>query len=113
MATQTVPVNIAGPGFLTSRLDVAKRFMAAYRKATDWAYSDDKALQMYAEANKSTVDMARTVREQMYPKASMATKPIGNIELSITEAVADKRISAPLKPEQIREMLRYVELLNP
>src|SRR3972149_1848680 len=113
VATQTVRVNIAGTGFLNSKPDVAKRFMAAYRKATDWAYSDEKALQMYAEANKSTVDVARSVRDQMYPKASMATKPIGNIELSIKDAVADKRISEPPKPEQIREMLRYVDLLNP
>lgn len=113
VATQTIRVNIAGTGFLKSNLDVAKRFMAAYRKATDWAYSDVKALQMYAEVNKSTVDIARGARDKMYPKASMATKPIGNIELSIAEAIADKRLSAPLKPEQIREMLRYVDELNP
>jgi len=113
VATQTIRVNIAGTGFLKSKLDVAKRFMAAYRKAVDWAYSGDKGLQMYAEANKSTVDVARGVRDKMYPKASMATRPIGNIELSIRDAIADKRLSAPLKPEQIREMLRYVDVLNP
>ena len=113
VATQTIRVNIAGTGFLKSNLDAAKRFMAAYRKAVDWAYSDVKALQMYAEVNKSTVDVARSVRDQMYPKAGMATKPIGNIELSIQDAIADKRLSAPLKPEQIREMLRYVDELNP
>ncbi len=113
VATQTIRVNIAGTAFLKAKLDVAKRFMAAYRQAVDWAYSGDKALQMYAEANKSTVDIARTVRDQMYPKASLATKPIGNIELSMKEAVADKRLPAPLKPEQVREMLHYVDVLNP
>ena len=113
VATQTIRVNIAGTNFLKSKLDVARRFMAAYRKSVDWAYSDPKALQMYAEANKSTADVARAVRDQMYPKASMATRPIGNIELSIKDAIADKRLSGPLKPEQIREMLRYVDELNP
>ena len=113
VATQTIRVNVANIEFLKSRLEVAKRFMAAYRKAVDWGYSDPKALEMYAEANKATVDVARGVRDQMYPKASMATKPIGNIELSINQAIADKRLPGPLKPEQIREMLRYVDQLNP
>ena len=113
VATQTIRVNIANINFVKSRPDVAKRFMAAYRNAVDWAYSGPKGLEMYAAANKSTVDVARTVRDQMYPKPSMATKPIGNIELSIKQAIADKLLPDPLRPEQIREMLRYVDELNP
>ncbi|MCC6609879.1 MAG: ABC transporter substrate-binding protein [Burkholderiales bacterium] len=113
VATQTIRVNIAGTEFLKSRLDVAKRFMAAYREAVDWAYTNPKALEMYAAANKSTVEVARTVRDQMYPRSSMVTKPIGNVELSIRQAIADKMLSGPLSPEQIREMLRYVDILNP
>ena len=111
--TQTIRVNIAGTGFLKEKLDVAKRFMAAYREAVDWAYSGDKALEMYAKANKSTVEIARSVRDKMYPRDSMRTKPIGNIELSIQQAIADKRLPGPLKPERIREMLHYVDVLNP
>jgi len=113
VATQTVRVNIANISFVKSRPDVAMRFMAAYRNAVDWAYSDPKGVEMYAAANKVPVDVARSVRDQMYPKPSMATKPIGNIELSIKQAIADKRLPGPLRPEQIREMLRYVDELNP
>jgi len=113
VATQTIRVNIANINFVKSRLDVAKRFMAAYRKAMDWGFSDPKALEMYAAANKATVDVARSVRDQMYPKPSLVTKPIGNIELSIKQAIDDKRLPGPLKPEQIRDMLHYVDVLNP
>ena len=112
-ATQTVRVNIANTSFLKAKPDVAKRFMAAYRKTVEWGYSDPRALEMYAEDNKSTVEIARAARDDMYPKASMAVKPVVNIELSIRQAIADKRLSAPLTPDQIRELLRYVNELNP
>jgi hypothetical protein len=42
----------------------------------------------------------------------MALKPIGNLELSIKQAIENKRLDKPLTPAQIRELLRPVEELN-
>ena len=113
VANQTVRVHIVNTNFLKARTDVVKRFLAAYKQSIDWGYSDPKALEMWAQDNKAEPDLARSVRDEMFPKSALAMKPVMGLELSLRQAVDDKRIAKPFTPEQVRDFLRYVNELAP
>jgi NitT/TauT family transport system substrate-binding protein len=108
LATQTVRVGMTNTRFLNERSEVLKRLQKGIRETIEWAYTGDEALRMYAEINKIDLDNARDARDTSYPKAALALTPIGNIELSIQQAVKDKRIATALTPEQIREFTAHV-----
>ncbi|MBA3904710.1 MAG: hypothetical protein C0522_13740, partial [Rhodocyclaceae bacterium] len=68
----------------------------------EWAYSGDEAVQMYADLNRIDLATGRQARDVNYPKAALALAPIGNLELSIAQAVKDKRLSTTLTPDQTK-----------
>jgi NitT/TauT family transport system substrate-binding protein len=111
VASQTVRVHVVNTNFLKAKPALVKRFLAAYQKSIDVAYTDPAILEVWAKESKIDLDTARTVREQMFPKASLAMRPIGNIELSIQQALDDKRLAKPLTPAQVKDLLRYVDEL--
>ena len=88
--------------FLAERSELLARLSKGMQQTIDWAYDGDEALQMYAELNRVDIATARQARDTNYPKAALALAPIGNIELSIAQAVRDKRLSKPLTPDQIK-----------
>lgn len=102
LATQTVRVGMTNTRFLKERADLLKRLSKGLQQTIDWAYSGDEAVQMYADLNRIDLQTGRDARDVNYPKAALALTPIGNLDLSIKQAVKDKRIPAPLTPEQIR-----------
>jgi NitT/TauT family transport system substrate-binding protein len=110
--TQTVRVSAANANFVKNKPELVRKFLRGYQQSIDWAYSDPKAVEKWAAINKVSVEVARAVRDEMYPKKAMALKPIGNLELSIKQAIENKRLDKPLTPAQIRELLRPVEELN-
>lgn len=102
LASQTVRVGITNTRFLTERSDQLKRLTKGVQQTIEWAYSGDEAVQMYADLNRIDLATGRQARDVNYPKAALALSPIGNIELSIAQAVKDKRLPAPLTPDQIK-----------
>ncbi|MGC2518129.1 MAG: ABC transporter substrate-binding protein [Burkholderiales bacterium] len=111
VSTQTVRVSVANLNFINNKRGLVKKFLAASQQAIDWAYSDPRALERWAALNKVSVDVARAARDEMYPRSALTMRPVGNIDLTITQAIANKRLDKRLTPEQVRELLRYVDEL--
>jgi NitT/TauT family transport system substrate-binding protein len=107
VAQQTVRVNVANSNFLKSKPELVKKFMAAYQKAQDWAYSDPQAIEMYAKANNVSVDLAKKARDEIYPRNTTALRPIGGFDMSMRQAIENKRLDKPIPPEKVKEILRY------
>jgi len=109
---QTVRVHVANTNFLKQHTALVKKFLATYQKALDWAYTDPQAIKLYAKMNNVSPALAKKVRDDNYPKMAMALRPIGDFKTSVDQAVALKRLDAPLTPEQMKETLRYVDELK-
>ncbi|TMH38102.1 MAG: ABC transporter substrate-binding protein [Betaproteobacteria bacterium] len=104
---QTVRLLITNAATLQNRKDVIDRFMTAYRETIDWLYSNDPApLQIYAEFVGISVDMAKRVRNDFFPKASVDPDRIVGLETIVQDAVALKYTAAPLSKEQLAELVQ-------
>lgn len=112
LATQTVRVGMTNARFLAEKPELLKRYIKAVQQTIDWAYAGDEALRMYAEVNRIDLGVAREARDTGYPKQALALSPIGNLELSVAQAVKDKRLGAKLTPEQMRAFTANVAVLT-
>lgn len=112
VAEQTVRVQIANRNFLENNEDVVKRFTEAYQEVLDWAYSEDEALQKWAEMNNLTLEDARSARDRGYPKQALQLYPLQGMEANVQEAVENGRLDEPLSEEQIAEMTATAKKLH-
>jgi NitT/TauT family transport system substrate-binding protein len=103
---QTVRVTIANANDLTKRRAVYDRFIRAYREAIDWMYANDAAIEAFARYAAITPAMARTVRDQFYPKAMLQLDRIEGMSELMQDAIAFKYIPAALSQQQLDELLQ-------
>jgi len=103
---QTVRVTIANANDLAKRRDVYHRFIRAYREAIDWMYANDAAIEAFAKYAAITPTMARTVRDQFYPKAMLQLDRIEGMAELMQDAIAFKYIPAALSQQQLDELLQ-------
>ena len=104
---QTVRLLITNVPTLQNRKAALDRFMKAYRETIDWLYSNDPApLQIYAEFVGISVDMAKRVRNDFFPRASVDPDKIVGLETIVPDAVALKFTAAPLTKEQLAELIQ-------
>jgi NitT/TauT family transport system substrate-binding protein len=104
---QTVRVNVVNLDFLEKHRDVAIRFAKAYDKSLNWAYSDPKALDYYAEGMNVPLDLAKEA-VTYYPREAMQAYEIKNLQRTLDDAYAFKRIPKPMKPEDIKGLIDIV-----
>ncbi|MEW5421123.1 ABC transporter substrate-binding protein [Amorphus sp. 3PC139-8] len=112
ISDQSVRVDIANRAFLEEKEEVAKRFLAALKETIDWAYDTDEAVEMWAQMHDVSVEVAKAARDRGYPRSAMVLKPVSGVDLSIEQAVASRRLDAPLTDAQVTEMLKWVDMLN-
>jgi NitT/TauT family transport system substrate-binding protein len=104
---QTVRLLITNVSTLQNRKDVIDRFMKAYRETIDWLYSNDMApLKIYAEFVGISIDTAKRVRNDFFPKASVDPDKIVGLETIVQDAVALKYTAAPLTREQLADLIQ-------
>jgi NitT/TauT family transport system substrate-binding protein len=108
LRTRTVRVNLTSVSNLHNRRDAIVRFNRAYRETVDWMYSDPAALKHYAEYSNLPEKIVLRVRD-LIPKESLAPDRVLGTDQIMTDAVAGKFISAPLTPEQIKELVQIPE----
>ena len=98
---QTIRVNLATAETVAAKRDALTRYMKAYARAIDWAYQNPKALEHYAEIAKVSVDTARHVRDEFYPKATMQVGEIKGLDLALKDAVTYRYIAQPMTPKDV------------
>jgi len=104
---QTVRLLITNAATLQNRKDAIDRFMKAYRETIDWLYSSDaEPLRIYAEFVGISVDTAKRVRNDFFPKASVDPDKIIGLDVIVQDAVALKYTAAPLTREQLAELIQ-------
>jgi NitT/TauT family transport system substrate-binding protein len=111
-ATQTVRVNITNATVLNNRRGVLLRFNAAYKKTIDWAYDGADVPEMYGKFASVPPAIVQEMRTKYFPKTSVALNHVGDVDVTVKEAVESKRLDKPLTADQTRDMLKYVAELN-
>ena len=105
LKTRTGRVNLTNVNTLQNRRDAIVRFQAAYKETIDWMYSDPAALKIFAEYSGLPEAVVAKVRG-LIPKDTMAPDRVVGMDQIIAEAQAQKFISAPLTPEQVKELIQ-------
>lgn len=99
---ETIRVNFANANSLASKHDAMAKFGRAYVKSLNWAFSDPKALEYFAEGSNVPVALAKEAREKFYPEDSMQPFEIKGQELMLQQALAYKFISHAMTPADIK-----------
>jgi len=102
---RTVRVNITNAATMDKRAAALGRFMAAYRETIDYMYAAPEALTIFAEIAGVPPEVARKV-PGLFPKSALAPDQIVGLDAIMADAVATKFMSAPLRKEQIVELVR-------
>lgn len=105
LKSRTGRVNLTNVATLQNRKDVIVRFHRAYKDTIDWMYSDPAALKEFAAFTGLPEKVVGRVRE-LLPKETMAPDRVVGMDQVIAEALAQKFITAPLTPEQIKELVQ-------
>ncbi len=90
MANQTIRVNVVNANVLKNRRPVIEKFMQVYAKSIDWAYSNPKAIEMFAKAMKVSPAVAKRGVDEFYPKSAMQIAKIGDLEGLLQQAIEFK-----------------------
>ena len=106
LRAQTIRVEVVNANVLKNRKDAVLRFARAYRETLDWMYSDPAAIQMYADAIKVPVSIAKTAVEKFQPKEAKQFDRILDMDGIMKNAVALKYLDAVLTKEQVAEFIQ-------
>ena len=102
---QTVRVLVTTAQTIAARRDVVTRFMRAYRETARWLYSDDAALQVYADWLGMSLAKARRTRDEFFPWAALDPDTVVGLDVLMRDAVDMKYIAAPLSKPQLDELI--------
>jgi len=103
---QTVRTIIVNADALKNKRDAIMRFVAAYREAIDWMYSDPEAIKMYAAKMKLDPGLIAESIKEFHPKEALQTDAMKDLDGIQRDAVKLKFIDAPLSKEQLAELIQ-------
>jgi NitT/TauT family transport system substrate-binding protein len=95
---QTIRVNLANVNVLNTRRDAVTRFMQVYGETIDWAYSNPKSIDYFAEDAKVTRDVAQKSVDDFYPKSALQLTEIRGLQQTLDEALETKRLTERKTP---------------
>ena len=105
LKTRTGRVNLTNLATLQNRKDVLRRFHAAYKDTIEWMYSDPAALKHFSDYSGLPEAVVVKVRT-LLPKEVMNPDRVVGMDQIVAEAVAQKFLTAPLTPEQVKELVQ-------
>lgn len=108
VADQTTRVSITTAQRLAEKRDVMVRFMRAYHRTLDWAYSDPGVADAFGATINVVPSLMRASVEQNYPKAAMRLDEVRGLDQTMSQAIELKRLPAPLTREQIAELIQII-----
>jgi NitT/TauT family transport system substrate-binding protein len=109
---ETVRVNAANLDSLKTKRDAIVRFMRGYAKSADWIYSGEPAIEAYAKFSDNPVEIVRYMVKDFSSKEQIQIKEIKGFDRVLDEALAAKRISHPMKPEELKGLFDFVLQTN-
>jgi NitT/TauT family transport system substrate-binding protein len=98
---QTIRVNLASVESLRGKRDAITRFMRVYDRAIDWAYSNPKAIEYFAEFAKVPREIAQQAVDEFFPKAAVQIGEIRDLDRTLKDALQYKFIISPLTPKDV------------
>lgn len=98
LQNQTIRVNIANVNALKTKRDALTRLMRVYHEAIEWAYSNPKAIDYFAEGAKAPRAIAEQTVRDFFPKAALQIGEIRDLDRSLADAVQYKFIPAGMTP---------------
>ena len=108
MRNQTIRVNIANAEILKQKRATITKFMEAYAKSIDWAYSNPQAIEMFAKNMKVPVPVAKQGVDEYYPRSAMQMGEIRDLERTLKDAVDYKFLPAPKPAKDFEGMIDIV-----
>jgi NitT/TauT family transport system substrate-binding protein len=105
MRNQTVRFMTANAAALEARRSIFVRYLAAYREVIDWMYADDAAVGAFTQWAHVDPAIAKTIREDFYPKKNILPDRIEGMDAVMADAVAFKFIAAPLSKDQLAALI--------
>jgi NitT/TauT family transport system substrate-binding protein len=105
LKTRAVRVNLVGANTLQNRRDALVRFMQAYKETVDWMYSSPEALKVYGEYSGLPDNIVQRVLK-LIPQEALQTDEVKGIDSVMADAVSQKFLSAPLTPDQLKELIQ-------
>ncbi len=108
LQNQTIRANLANVDSLKNKRAAIVKFMQVINKSIDWAYSNPKAIEIFAQNMKVTPDIAKKAVAEFYPKSAMQIGEIRDVERSLKDALDYKFISSPKTPKDIAGLFDIV-----
>ena len=105
---ETIRVNVVNLDSLKKNRDAIVRFMKAYYKSYQWAYSDPKAIDYLASDNNISHDLAASAVKDFLKKEANDPYRISGIQRVLDEALAAKRIPSAMKEDDVKGMFDIV-----
>lgn len=108
LKNQTIRVNLANVESLKTKRATIVKFMEIYNRAIEWAYTNPKAIEMFAQNMKVSTDIAKKAVDEFYPKSAMQIAEIRDLDRSLKDAFDYKFIPAPKTPQDIAGLIDIV-----
>ena len=105
LAEQTTRVNVANANALKEKRDAIMRFVKVLSRSIDWAYSDPKAIDNYAEIAKVPRPLAQQTRDEFFPKQSLQMSEVKALDVTLKQALEYKYIASPMSVADAQGML--------
>lgn len=105
LRNQSVRLIVVMQKTLTERRDALVRFLRAYREGIELLYGGPEGIKAYSAYSGVAEKHAVTVRDKFTKKESVLPDRFEGLDLMMADAVTFKFIPAPLKPEQVKELV--------
>jgi NitT/TauT family transport system substrate-binding protein len=104
IANQTIRVNVANANALKEKRGAFTRFVRVLARSIDWAYSDPRAIDNYAEIAKVPRALAQRTRDEFYPKESLQLAEVKGLDMTLRQALEFKYITTPMSVADVQGM---------
>jgi NitT/TauT family transport system substrate-binding protein len=105
---ETVRVNAVNLNWFKDNRDAATRFLRAYAKAVDWAYSGAPAYKLFATMSGQSVDQVEYMVKTFQSPEQDQVLHIQGTQRVLDEALAAKRIPKPLTPADVTSVFAFL-----
>jgi NitT/TauT family transport system substrate-binding protein len=104
---ETVRVNAANLASLATKRDAMARFIRAYARSRDFAFTD-AGIEDYAKFSNQPLDLVRYMVANFESKDQVQLHEIKGMNRVIDEAVEAKRIPHPMQPDELKGLFEFV-----